>query len=225
MQRNNLTHTLRSRVGLRSHRAVRVRSAYSVGKRMFDIAITVMLAPLALLIVGILALAIRISGEKAFYCQPRVGKDGRIFKLWKLRTMVHDAEQRLRDHLAADPEALVEWTVTQKLQNDPRITRLGKYLRKYSLDELPQLLNVFMGEMSLVGPRPILPEQRQGYPGKAYFELRPGLTGLWQVSGRNACTFAERAQIDTLYSRMMSFSTDLGILFRTPLVVLRGTGV
>lgn len=201
------------------------RGGYLTIKRSFDVAVTLAAAPFALVTVGVLAALIRMDGRKAFYCQPRIGKNGKVFKLWKLRTMVPDAELRLEEHLAAHPEARAEWTATQKLKNDPRVTRLGKHLRKYSLDELPQLLNVFLGEMSLVGPRPILPEQRQSYPGTAYFNLRPGLTGLWQVSERNACSFAERALIDARYSRMMSFGTDLWILSRTPLVVLRGTGM
>jgi lipopolysaccharide/colanic/teichoic acid biosynthesis glycosyltransferase len=201
------------------------RSIYFLGKRGFDILVTVMIAPFALTIVGVLALLVCMDGEKAFYSQPRLGKDGRVFRLWKLRTMVPDAEQKLQEYLAADPVARMEWDRTQKLRNDPRITTIGRYLRKYSVDELPQLLNVFLGDMSLVGPRPMLPEQRQYYPGTAYFSLRPGLTGLWQVSERNGCSFAERAAHDTRYAAMMSFATDLWILSRTPTVVFRGTGL
>lgn len=201
------------------------RSAYLFGKRGFDILVTVIMAPLVVTMVGILALLVRMDGEKAFYCQPRLGKDGRIFRLWKLRTMVPNAEQKLQEYLAADPAARLEWEKAQKLRNDPRITTIGKYLRKYSVDELPQLLNVFLGDMSLVGPRPMLPEQRQYYPGTAYFSMRPGLTGLWQVSARNGCSFAERAAHDTRYAGMMSFATDLWILAKTPTVVVRGTGL
>lgn len=204
---------------------IKSRFLYFAAKRTFDVAMTVLAAPFALAIVGIFVLLIRMDGGKAFYCQPRVGKGGRIFNLWKLRTMAPNAEQRLRAHLAADPSARAEWETMQKLRNDPRITRLGKYLRKYSIDELPQLLNVFVGDMSLVGPRPMLPEQRQHYPGTAYFDLRPGLTGLWQISERNGCTFTERALHDARYSGIMSFSTDLRILMRTPAVVLKGTGI
>ncbi len=201
------------------------RYAYFASKRALDIFATLMIAPFALTIVGLLALLIRRDGGRAFYSQPRVGKDGRLFKLWKLRTMVPDAEIRLQEHLAADPLARVEWLANQKLTNDPRITGLGKYLRKYSLDELPQLLNVFLGDMSLVGPRPILPEQRQYYSGAAYYNLRPGLTGLWQISERNASTFSERAVLDARYASMMSFGVDLWILSKTPTVVLKGTGM
>lgn len=198
---------------------------YAAVKRCFDIAMTVLTAPILLVLVGALAVLIRLDGGPAFFWQLRIGRDGKLFKLWKLRTMVPDADLRLSEHLAESPEALAEWTLSQKLANDPRITRIGFYLRKYSLDELPQLLNVLLGDMSLVGPRPMLPEQRNLYPDTAYFSLRPGMTGLWQVSKRNACSFAERAQIDTRYARTFSFRTDLRILFLTPFVVLKGTGL
>ncbi|MCV9967051.1 sugar transferase [Pararhizobium sp. BT-229] len=205
--------------------AIKSRSFYFAAKRLFDVAVSLLAAPFALVVVGVFALLIWRDGGKPFFSQPRVGKGGRIFNLWKLRTMAPDAEKRLQEHLAADPLARVEWETKQKLENDPRITRLGKYLRKYSVDELPQLLNVLVGDMSLVGPRPMLPEQRQYYPGIAYFNMRPGLTGLWQISERNGCTFVERALHDTRYSGMMSFSADLWILLQTPMVVLRGTGL
>ncbi|MDK1374006.1 MULTISPECIES: sugar transferase [unclassified Sinorhizobium] len=205
--------------------AIGTRPFYLTAKRGFDILATLIIGPLALAIIGVLALLIRLDGEKAFFCQPRLGKGGRVFKLWKLRTMVPDAERRLEEYLEANPPARVEWDQTQKLQNDPRVTSLGKYLRKYSIDELPQLLNVLLGDMSLVGPRPMLPEQRPNYPGSAYFTLRPGITGLWQVSERNMSTFAQRAIYDTRYAGIVSFGTDLSILSRTIFVVVRGTGV
>ncbi len=207
------------------HQAIKSRSLYLFAKRAFDVVVTLLAAPFALAIVGICVVLIPIDGGKAFFCQPRVGKGGRVFNLWKLRTMAPDAEQRLQALLAIDPVARAEWETMQKLRNDPRITKLGRRLRKYSIDELPQLYNVFVGDMSLVGPRPMLPEQRQHYPGTAYFDMRPGLTGLWQISERNGCTFTERALHDTRYSGIMSFSTDLWILMRTPAVVLKGTGL
>ncbi|WFU50069.1 sugar transferase [Sinorhizobium terangae] len=204
--------------------AVGPRRSYLTAKRGFDIAFTLMIAPFALAIVAVLVLLVRLDGEKAFFRQARLGKGGRVFHLWKLRTMVPDAEQRLQEYLDADPLARIEWDRTQKLQNDPRVTTLGKYLRKYSADELPQLLNVLLGDMSLVGPRPMLPDQRSQYPGSAYFSLRPGITGLWQISERNMSSFAQRATYDTRYAGIMSFGTDLSILSRTIFVVLRGTG-
>lgn len=119
---------------------------------------------------------------------------------------------------------MAEWESTQKLKHDPRITRFGRFLRKSSLDELPQLWNVLKGDMSLVGPRPMLPEQRGLYPGLAYYELRPGLTGTWQVSERNESTFSKRAEFDRGYFESLSFLGDLNVLARTVSVVLRGTG-
>lgn len=203
----------------------RRRRVYPIVKRGLDIAATLVLAPFALFIVGVLALFVSMDGGSAFFGQQRIGKDGRIFKLWKLRTMVPNAEQRLEAYLRENPAARLEWDRTQKLSGDPRITRLGVYLRKYSLDELPQLFNVLRGDMSLVGPRPIMPEQRQYYSETAYFDMRPGLTGLWQVNGRNDCSFAERARHDTRYALSMSFATDIRILLMTPAVVIRGTGM
>ena len=126
--------------------------------------------------------------------------------------MVIDADQRLAAHLAADPALRAEWDETQKLKNDPRITAVGRLLRKTSLDELPQLWNVLKGDMSLVGPRPMMPEQRALYPGRAYYSMRPGLTGPWQVSDRNETSFAGRAEFDAAYARRMSLRTDLVIL-------------
>jgi len=199
--------------------------AYTRFKRCFDILVTLALAPMALAIVGVLVILVRRDGGAAFFCQPRVGRNGKIFRLWKLRTMVPDADQVLQSHLEQDPCARAEWDITQKLRLDPRITPIGRYLRKYSADELPQLWNVFVGQMSLVGPRPMCPEQQAQYPGIAYFQMRPGLTGLWQVSARNACSFAERATYDTEYADVMSFGKDMRILLLTPFVVLRGTGL
>jgi exopolysaccharide production protein ExoY len=198
---------------------------YVGAKRFVDIAAIACAAPVILPLVGMLALLVRLDGDKAFYRQQRLGKDGRAFTIWKLRSMVPDAEECLNRHLAADAVANLEWETTQKLKNDPRVTKLGRYLRKYSLDELPQLWNVLIGDMSLVGPRPMFADQRRLYPGTAYFELRPGLTGLWQVSDRNNCSFAERATYDATYVRIVSFRTDLRILSRTFSVVLNGTGV
>lgn len=210
-----------SGVGFRPHRLALYRSA----KRAFDIVATLSAAPVAVAMIGALALLIKLDGGPAFYAQPRLGKNGKPFKLWKLRTMVPNASRMLEAYLQQNPEARQEWNRTQKLRNDPRITWIGRYLRKYSVDELPQLWNVFLGQMSLVGPRPMLPEQWSQYPGNTYFEMRPGLTGLWQVSERNSCSFAERAMHDTRYSKLISFSTDLQIMVQTVVVVVRGTGL
>lgn len=193
-------------------------------KRVLDVTAVLLAAPFILPVVAGLALAVRQDGGGAFYSQPRVGMGGRIFRIWKLRTMVPDAEARLADHLAADPAARTEWAATQKLRHDPRITPVGRLLRRTSLDELPQLWNVLRGDMSLVGPRPMMPDQQRLYPGTAYYRLRPGITGSWQVSARNQSTFAARADYDAGYDRDLSLATDASILMRTVGVVLRGTG-
>lgn len=210
---------------LSSERGARSKPVYLAMKRGFDVLATLAAAPFVIALVAVLALLIRMDGGSAFYRQPRLGKGGKVFSIWKLRTMVPDAEQRLQEYLMQNAAARVEWDRVQKLKNDPRITTLGYYLRKYSADELPQLLNVFLGHMTLVGPRPMCPEQRPQYPGNAYFDMRPGLTGLWQISERNSCSFAERAMYDARYAGIMSLSTDVRILLLTPLAVLRGTGL
>ena len=129
-----------------------------------------------------------------------------MFRLWKLRSMVVDADRKLEEYLCANPAARAEWDETQKLKDDPRITAAGRLIRKTSLDELPQLWNVLIGDMSLVGPRPMMPQQAELYPGRDYYRLRPGLTGLWQISDRNATSFAARAAYDAEYSRQMSLA-------------------
>ena len=171
-----------------------------------------------------LALLVRWSGGSAFFSQDRLGQGGRVFRCWKLRTMVPQAETVLERHLAQNPQARAEWDAYQKLSQDPRITPVGRLLRKTSLDEMPQLWNVLRGDMSLVGPRPMLPEQYAQYPGTDYLALRPGPTGSWQVSARNSSTFAERGRYDDQYSRDLSLGTDLQILLATLRVVVQGGG-
>lgn len=194
------------------------------GKRALDILAVCLLALPALLIILPAALLIARDGAPPFYRQERLGQNGRHFWIWKLRTMVNDAEARLDACLAADPDAQAEWETTQKLRHDPRITPIGRILRKTSMDELPQLLNVMRGKMSLVGPRPMMVSQKALYPGDAYFRMRPGITGPWQISARNETSFAARAHFDTDYDRDLSLWTDISILLRTVKVVLRGTG-
>jgi exopolysaccharide production protein ExoY len=203
----------------------RRRGIYRRGaKRLLDLCAVALAAPVIAPLIAGLAIAIAVDGGRPFYSQSRVGKDGRIFRMWKLRSMVCDAGARMDVHLAAFPEARAEWDTTQKLKNDPRITRLGGFLRRSSLDELPQLWNVLTGEMSLVGPRPMMPCQQPIYPGTAYYALRPGITGLWQTAGRNRTTFAARAEFDAAYEAGVTLGGDLAILWRTVAVVLRGTG-
>ncbi len=193
-------------------------------KRCMDVVFVLLAAPIVLPVVLLLAAVIKAGGQSPFYCQKRVGQGGRIFTLWKLRTMVEDADRRLGEHLASNEQARSEWDAYQKLSYDPRITEFGCLLRKSSLDELPQLFNVLKGDMSLVGPRPMMPEQQDLYPGCAYYALRPGITGSWQVSDRNLSTFAQRAEFDTNYERSLSFAGDLKILAATVGVVVRCTG-
>jgi lipopolysaccharide/colanic/teichoic acid biosynthesis glycosyltransferase len=212
------------RVGAGPGLRVRGSGAYRLAKRGLDLLLVLMTAPVSLPLVGVLALLVRLDGGPAFYGQQRLGRNGRVFTLWKLRSMVVDAETRLERHLREDAEAAAEWGRTQKLRADPRVTRLGRYLRKYSLDEVPQLWNVLVGDMSLVGPRPMFPAQRQLYPGTAYFDFRPGLTGLWQVSERHASSFADRAHSDERYAASVSLLTDLRVMAQTVAVVVRGTG-
>ncbi len=193
-------------------------------KRALDILAVLAAAPLVLVLVAMLALLVRRDGGPAFYVQMRVGRGGRLYRMWKLRSMVVDADLAMDRHLAACPAARAEWDAAQKLKDDPRVTAVGRLLRKTSLDELPQLWNVLVGDMSLVGPRPMMPSQRVLYPGRAYFRLRPGITGPWQVAERNAGTFAARAGFDADYERDLSFATDTRLLFATVRVVLRATG-
>jgi lipopolysaccharide/colanic/teichoic acid biosynthesis glycosyltransferase len=193
-------------------------------KRVLDILIIVLVALPASLIVGIFAVLIAYDGHSPFYTQQRLGRNGRIFRIWKLRSMVPDADLKLEAYLADNPDARAEWDRTQKLRHDPRITPLGHFIRKVSIDELPQLWNVLLGEMSLVGPRPMMPCQQEIYPGTAYYALRPGITGYWQVSVRNESSFAQRAGFDTAYLRQLSLANDLRVLLKTVRVVTRGTG-
>jgi lipopolysaccharide/colanic/teichoic acid biosynthesis glycosyltransferase len=202
-----------------------IQSFYArYGKRPLDILLVLLAAPFLLPVVLLLALVIWYNGEKPFYTQLRVGRSGRSFRLWKLRTMVGNADACLAEYLDANPEAKAEWDLTQKLKKDPRITSTGRFLRKTSLDELPQLWNVFRGDMSIVGPRPMMLDQATLYPGADYYHLRPGVTGLWQISDRNESSFAARAGFDARYANDLSLRQDAMIVAKTVGVVLRCTG-
>lgn len=194
-------------------------------KRALDLVLVLCAALPVTLIVAILALAVAVSGHRPFYAQTRLGKGGKPFRMWKIRTMVPEADAILRSHLSADPAARAEWDRNQKLRHDPRIIPLGHVLRRTSLDELPQLFNVLRGEMALVGPRPMLREQSAYYPGTEYYEMRPGVTGFWQTSERNESSFAQRADYDRSYYHALSAGIDLKVLLRTVVVVARGTGL
>lgn len=194
-------------------------------KRVLDVSLVLLTLPITLPIILLCALFLWIESGLPFYQQSRLGKDGAAFKILKLRTMVRNADQQLQDLLDADPALRAEWDETQKLKADPRITPVGAVLRATSLDELPQLWNVLIGDMSLVGPRPMMPEQLDLYGSpESYFALRPGITGLWQVSARNENRFDFRNVVDKIYLRRLSLFADIVLIFRTFRVVLQRTG-
>lgn len=194
------------------------------GKRFLDLMLLIVAAPLVMVLVAFLALLVTLEGGQPFYTQTRVGRNRRLYKMWKLRTMIRNADQELEAYLKRTPAAQEEWARAQKLKNDPRITSIGRFLRRTSLDELPQLWNVLRGDMSLVGPRPMMPSQIPLYPGQEYYSLLPGITGSWQVSARNTCEFAERATFDASYSKTVSLKEDCRILAATVRVVAKATG-
>ncbi len=196
-------------------------------KRALDVlgagAMLLVLSPVFL----VLAYLTRRDGGPAFYAHTRIGQGGRGFGCLKFRSMVIDSQARLDALLASDPAARAEWEATRKLKNDPRVTAVGRFLRKTSLDELPQLINVLRGEMSLVGPRPVVAAELSTYYGAAaahYMSVRPGITGLWQVSGRSDTSYAQRVALDVAYATKPSLWQDIKILLRTPVVVLARRG-
>jgi lipopolysaccharide/colanic/teichoic acid biosynthesis glycosyltransferase len=195
-----------------------------VGKRVIDILMILMAAPILIPVTLIVTVLILTSGHNPLFVQHRVGRGGRVFRMWKFRTMVPNAEAVLRRYLATNSEARAEWDARQKLKKDPRITPFGRFLRKSSLDELPQFWNVLIGDMSIVGPRPMMVDQQELYPGESYYRMRPGITGLWQVSERNEGEFSGRAEFDDNYEKSVTFGGDLAILRKTVGVVVRGTG-
>lgn len=194
-------------------------------KRAFDVTFVACVALLVVPLVLVVALLVMLDGHSPFYAQQRVGKDGRVFSMLKLRSMVPNADRILSDYLRTNQEARAEWNRTQKLRDDPRITLIGRVIRKTSLDELPQFWNVFRGDMSVVGPRPMMPSQRDLYPGQAYYALKPGITGFWQIGDRNETSFAARARYDADYYKRVSLVTDVTVIAKTVRVVLRATGV
>jgi exopolysaccharide production protein ExoY len=187
-------------------------------KRIADIFLAisgvVLLAPL--LIICFVATVIASPGP-ALFRHKRVGFNGKHFNCFKFRTMVADAPERLRGLLESDPSAAAEWATNRKLKHDPRVTAIGAILRKSSLDELPQLFNVLKGDMSIVGPRPVTDEELERYETSvgAYLACRPGITGLWQVSGRSSTTYDKRVACDTFYARNWSMALDAKIVIVT----------
>jgi lipopolysaccharide/colanic/teichoic acid biosynthesis glycosyltransferase len=199
----------------------RIDDRFAIGgrlKRAMDIAIAstalVLLAPL---MATIAALILIRMGRPVIFTQQRVGLNGRPFTFFKFRSMCRNSDEVLRRHLANDLAAAAEWRDKQKLMRDPRVGRLGNFLRKSSLDELPQLFNVLRGDMSLVGPRPVVLSEiaRYGHHARKCFRARPGLTGMWQVSGRNRLSYRARVALDRYYATHWSIGLDVILLFRT----------
>lgn len=194
------------------------------GKRLIDIVMAslalILLIPLHLIVVVLIWASM---GRPVLFAHKRIGENGSEFPCFKFRTMANDSARILGRHLAADPAAAREWGLNQKLMHDPRVTWLGHILRKSSIDELPQLLNVLRGEMSCIGPRPIVAAEiaRYGADAAYYFKARPGLTGLWQVSGRSRLSYSDRVALDTQYVRNWSLGLDLKILLKTIPVLLK----
>lgn len=208
-----------------SRRSVRI-NPHSAVKRAFDVVFSltalIFCAPLLLA----LYFLIRSDGGPGIFVQPRLGLGGRVFPCFKFRTMAVDAEARLSALLQENPGMRTQWEEQRKLTPDPRITRFGAFLREKSLDELPQLFNILRGEMSVVGPRPIVSEERVQYgPDFAFYtSARPGLTGLWQVSGRSDLTYPDRVKLDVAYVETWTFWKDMKIVLRTFGVVASGRG-
>jgi exopolysaccharide production protein ExoY len=196
-------------------------------KRLFDVVVAtsalILLSPLFVM----LAVAVLLfQGRPVFFRHRRMTVDAKSFDCLKFRSMVRNAEEKLQTHLLENPEAACEWESNRKLTQDPRITPFGAFLRTSSLDELPQLINILRGEMSLVGPRPIVEEElrRYGEYAGTYLSVRPGLTGLWQINGRSHCPYQERIELDLDYIQNWSFVGDLDIVAKTFGVVLSRRG-
>lgn len=195
--------------------------------RVLDISCILLALPFILVAFFIITILIMLDSEgPVFYRQTRIGRYGRRFYVYKFRTMVQNADQLLQTYLAKSPELRAEWLATHKLKNDPRITRVGAILRKTSLDELPQLWNILIGEMSLIGPRPIVDAEVEKYGDcfELYTQVRPGLTGLWQVSGRSDTSYEQRVELDKYYVLNRSLKLDIQILWKTVFVVLKKDG-
>lgn len=196
-------------------------------KRAVDLFVVGVMAPVLLIITLLLALAIRVdSPGPVFFSHRRIGKSGQAIRVWKFRTMVKDAEPVLQSYLQTHPQIREEWEREHKLKDDPRITRIGRFLRRSSLDELPQLWNVFRGDMSLVGPRPVTARELEKYDYRAeiYKRVLPGITGMWQVSGRNLLSYQQRIELDEYYVLNWSPWLDAYILLKTLWVVIHGRG-
>lgn len=200
---------------------------YKVIKRSIDVLFVLIASPVLLLMFALIAIAmVWTSPGPIFFSHRRIRKNGAFFSMWKFRTMCVDSTEVLEEYLHSHPEARAEWYASRKLRVDPRITPVGRFLRRFSLDELPQVWNVLMGTMSLVGPRPIVAAEveRYGDSFPAYCRVKPGLTGLWQVSGRSELSYDIRVALDCEYVRRWSLSRDMLILMKTFMAVLKQDG-
>lgn len=196
-------------------------------KRMLDFALLLLSAPITIPLTIVVAILVKLTSEgPAFYGHKRIGKNGREFKCWKFRSMVIDADKQLEKILAENPEMRAEWEKDRKFTNDPRITKVGKILRKTSIDEIPQFFNILTGEMSFIGPRPVTKPELKRYGNKSDFILsvQPGLSGMWQISGRSDTGYEERIILDSYYIQNWSIWLDLWIIIKTVYVVIKGKG-
>ena len=209
----------RASVGAPPPKLLRRKRAFDI---VFGVALIIFLAPLMLIIAAL----VKLDGGPVLFGHRRVGANGQAFRCWKFRSMVVNADKVLADVLRSDPDARAQWQRDFKLKSDPRITPIGQFLRTTSLDELPQLFNVIAGDMSLIGPRPIVVEeiQRYGEAFRHYCACRPGMTGLWQVSGRNGVDYVRRVKFYEQYATGWSFLLDLTVLCRTVVVVTQRRG-
>ena len=196
-------------------------------KRCIDLGILLLSSPVILPLVVLIAILVKCTSKgKIFYGHKRIGKNGKEITAWKFRSMVMDADKRLKELLENNPDMKREWDEHQKLEHDPRITSIGKFLRKTSLDELPQLFNILLGEMSFVGPRPVTEPEREKYGDtfKYIFSVTPGLSGMWQISGRSSTGYDDRIFLDTFYIQNWSIWLDIWIILQTFIVVVTGKG-
>ena len=224
MNQNDVSVTISSIAAIEFSKRV----IYLFVKRVFDL----LISAIGIIFLVPITFAIKLSyvfhGDfyPVIYTHERIGKNGKLFKLYKFRSMVPNADEELKNILNSDKKLYAEYKKNKKLSNDPRITKIGKFIRKYSIDELPQLINVFIGNMSLIGNRPYLPREKKdmGNYYKYIILTKPGITGYWQVSGRNDISFKKRLQLEKYYSNNNSIGMDLKIFFKTFRVVLCGRG-
>lgn len=204
------------------------RMIYLFIKRVFDICVSLIGLIFLIPITIIIKISYMLTGDfhRVIFVQDRIGKGGKNFKFFKYRSMVPNADKVLFELMEKDEKIREEYTINKKLKNDPRITKVGKIIRKFSIDELPQILNIFLGDMSLIGNRPYLPREKEDM-GKYFDDIvktKPGLTGYWQVSGRNNVSFLQRLKLEQEYSKRAGLKLDIYIFFKTFKVVLGGKG-